>query len=120
RPVDDERVELALLAGNVYSGLLHLRDELGVEDAPEDVRADLLLDGDDDGAESEPDEPVDDGAPPALPEREKRRDALHAADPLDPRAVLVEVDVAEHAGGDAAPHRLGEQLAEGGFIALPG
>ena len=121
RGLGDHGVVLALLAAGVGAGGLEAGDDGVVQLEAEELGAELgRVDGDDGGAAAAGEELVEQPAARLLPQRQVAAEAGDLADALDPVAVRLQVDVAEHAGLDALRAQLVEERDEGGLVLVPG
>ena len=121
RGLRDHGVVLALFAAGVGAGGLEAGDDVVVQLEPEELGAQLgRVDGDDGGARAAGEELAEQRAPRLLPQRQVGAEAAELADVLDPVAVRLQVDVAEHAGLDALSAQLVEKRDERRLVPVPG
>ena len=120
RSAGDHGVVLALLAAGVGAGGLEAGDDVVVQLEPEELGGQLgRVDGDDGGAAAAAEELVKEHAAGLLPQRQVAAQAGDLADTLDPVAVALQVDVAEHGRLHALAAQLVEERDERGLVPVP-
>src|SRR5207344_1578235 len=110
-----------VLAAGVYAQAFELVDQSSIDAASEKVAVEhALAHRDHRRAKALVDELLEQGAPRLLPQGMQRAHVGRGAHALNPGAMILDVDVAEHAGRDPAQAELAPGVDEHAFVVSPG